>query len=395
MMRNVQTLLLLSALILLPSSALAQTRPFSMGFAARTDGLPVSTDAIGLLRSAGDMVVIQDDGGIPWDAACNASANGQCGASANAAAYPQDYINALTSLAGQVKSLPPGTRVFLYMNFLSGTRNTIADYRALGGTVAIGSTAWADRALAFNDARVMQAFLNHVNFLYGVFNPTYLAYGTEVNILGAAVASGQTPPQAWTNFTQAATWLHMMLKWIHPQSPVFFSIQADYYNANRPVQAAQLGQVWAATDLVAISTYPYAMTYAVASQLPADYYSSLIALSGNKPFAIAEAGWAAEPVFFPDPLPPGLPPRYYIPEDASQQYTFLVRLLNEAYVHNAVFVDWYEPQDIDALYASIPPSSPILPILRLFRDLGLWDEHNSLRPSGAEWLRNFSFPRSG
>jgi len=117
-------------------------------------------------------------------------------------------------------------------------------------------------------------------------------------------------------------------------------------------------------------------------------------LSGNKPFAIAESGWAAEPVYFPDPLPPNTPPQYYIPEDASQQELFVRRLLTEAYAHNAVFFDWYEPEDIDAQYYSTPASDPLLPILRLFKDLGLWDENNQIRPSGVDWLVNFSYTRS-
>jgi hypothetical protein len=134
--------------------------------------------------------------------------------------------------------------------------------------------------------------------------------------------------------------------------------------------------VLSATDLVAVSAYPYSVE-ADPQRLRPDLFTALAALAPSKPFAVAETAWPAEDVTAPYPA--------FIPEDEERQQLYVERLLAEADRLSALFVTWFFTRDYDDFWEAELRHLPAASLLRLWRDTGLYAGDGRARPALASW----------
>jgi hypothetical protein len=111
--------------------------------------------------------------------------------------------------------------------------------------------------------------------------------------------------------------------------------------------------------------------------LPADHFSALADLAPDKPFAVAETGWPAEDVTAPFPVT--------IPASETTQRAYVARLLTDADGLSAAFVMWFVSRDYDDLWESYLQFLPNAPLLRLWRDNGLYTGDGQRRPALETW----------
>ena len=137
-------------------------------------------------------------------------------------------------------------------------------------------------------------------------------------------------------------------------------------------------------DVVGISVYPYIFFEHAdrgdPANLPADWLSQVTAITGGKPVAIAETGWAAEdvniPAFGVD-----------VASDAAKQNAYVNTLFEAAGSLDAAFIVWFFLADYDALWNDALQQDPIA---RIWRDTGLFDENLNPRPALDTWMAEFA-----
>jgi hypothetical protein len=140
------------------------------------------------------------------------------------------------------------------------------------------------------------------------------------------------------------------------------------------------------SDLVAVTAIPY-IKEPNPAKLPKNYFAQMAALAPQKPFAIAETAFLAEDVNVDIGA-------IHIERvgKAAWQADYLKFCFDEGSKHNAKFIVWMLPRDLDKLYESLPPiiREIILPI----RDTGLMDGAGAPRKSFELWSQWLKLPRS-
>jgi hypothetical protein len=185
--------------------------------------------------------------------------------------------------------------------------------------------------------------------------------------------------------------IYLSLKSQFPNLPIFASIQIDEYNKDAR-QAEGLQYLMASTDLIAISSYAFGHGYRPFS-IPANYFTAVRALAPSKPFAIAETGWPAEPVRYPEPLPAGQTYAYDIYSNSMEQQIYLERILQEATTNNAKFINWFVVRDYDLAWEKEKQFSPLAYLIRFWRDIGLLNGKGQARMSFTTWTKRLALPR--
>jgi hypothetical protein len=299
----------------------------------------------------GDLAAWYFDDGVPWGEALAGTP------------YPPGFV---VDIERKASNTPPGHVVYLAVTPINSARDGLAGYRGDTGEQPL-PPPWAGRHL--DDPSVILAFVNHSDRMIAALQPQYFSYATEVNLLF------QFNPLEWPSFIRFAAAVYPTLKARHPGLPIFLTLQADTFYADRAGQSQAVAQLMPYTDIVAVSTYPF-REYSDPSLLPADHLSALSDLARDKPFAIAESGWPAEDV--------GPPYPYYIPGSEEAQGRFVVRLLGDAEQLQARFVTWTFSRDFDPLWASITDPQQRL-VLRLFRNCGLYTADGRARSGLSVW----------
>ncbi|MBX9767382.1 MAG: hypothetical protein K2X47_08940 [Bdellovibrionales bacterium] len=363
------------------------SRSFSMGFTPNPDSYnsPSAQQAAWKhISDHGDLVVLFDDAGIPWQSAYDS----------NFTAYPSDYLQTITDQITQIQLLPASTEVFLYIDLLSSARTSLAPFRSVGGTTNPAPAPWDTKTIAFSDPMVVQAFANHSNYLISRFHPKYLSLAIEANMMLEAIESGSLPLSAWTNFVAGVQAIYAKVKQTNPQVQILVSLQAGSFYKNQNYQKSKLQPLLDSTDVITVTSYPY-MDYNKVSDLPRDYFSALTSLAPTKPFAIAEQGWPAESIIYPDPLPPGTTPGIQIPFTESDQSQYYSWMLGEAMSRKTLFVGVWISQDGDGFWNQIFQywPEPVRFQSRLFRDLGFFDGTGRARPAIDIWDSYLKYPR--
>ncbi len=323
------------------------------------------------IAAHGDLVVAHHDSGIPWDAALDNDFS----------QYPQDLQDEVTGIAAWK---PPGHRLYLAVTPIAFLRNRLAPTRGAGGAQTF-QPPWD--GYPFDHPDVVAAFTNHCRILIERYKPDFFALGIEVNLLRASVADDNV----WNGYVALSTAVYGALKASYPSLPIFQTIQAETFHADPAAQAAAIGQILPCTDYIAVSSYPFsdAARYpdgslADPSALPSDYFSALAALAPGKPFAIAETAWPAEDVTAPYPIT--------IRSDAECQKRYIEFLLSSADALSGQFVNYFIVRDYDGLWDNVLVGDPNAPLIRLWRDTGLYDGAGVPRPALASWQSVFSRP---
>jgi hypothetical protein len=396
-----RTLAILLAAALLPVVASAQTRPFAMGFSDTTYDQPqVSTpngpwaQTWASLHDIGDLVVIHEDGLVPWQQAFEFEFD----------EYPDDYKEEIAFRATQRALLPSTHKVVLYVNLANFDRNGVAQHRGdLSRPLENDPNGWAQRS--FDDPTVIAAFINHVSYLITMYDPDYVSYGIESNVIYHKVLFENLDPEVWDDFKTAAHEIYDTLKGptYFPDKKFFFSIQGDFFNAFETAHRAALACLMDATDIIAVSGYPYTLPNPpTASAVPADYLFKAATLDISKPFAIAETGWPAETVS-QSAAPADIPSTEY------DQFVWVWKVLDTAYAQSykpepvqVLFVNWFVARDYDALYTHLQNLAAATPdpaddaqvlVFRYWRDTGLLDQNNAVRLGFGVWYNYLALDR--
>jgi len=337
------------------------------------DNTPEALDfALNAIAADGDLLVAHHDSGIPWNAALDNDFS----------QYPQDFQDEVTGIAAWK---PPGHRLYLAVTPIAFLRNRLAPTRGPGGTQTF-QPPWD--GYPFNHPDVIAAFTNHCRILIERYHPDFFAFGIEVNLLRASVADDNV----WNGYVALSTAVYGALKTSYPSLPIFQTLQAEAFHADPAAQTAAIGQVLPYTDSIAVSSYPFSDagrypndSQADPSRLPSDYFAALAALAPGKPFAIAETAWPAEDVTAPYPIT--------IRSNADYQRRYVEFLLSSADALSAQFVNYFFVRDYDALWDKVLISDPNAPLIRLWRDTGLYDGAGAPRPALSFWYSILSRPR--
>ncbi|MBV6451721.1 MAG: hypothetical protein MHPDNHAH_02468 [Anaerolineales bacterium] len=161
---------------------------------------------------------------------------------------------------------------------------------------------------SFANPDVRSAYKNYALWVVRTFHPRYLGLASEINTYMDA------HPDDAPNFISLYNEIYALVKAEAPETQIFVTFQWDDLNnmfpqpeeGNRTRLSPNWDQIEAFEpnlDVWAISTYPY-FVFPSASDIPADYYTPLLARTG-KPVAVAEGGFSSQAVGFAQGSPEG------------------------------------------------------------------------------------------
>jgi hypothetical protein len=205
---------------------------------------------------------------------------------------------------------------------------------------------------------VERALKAWVDLLVAELNPDYLNVGVEIDL---AVAKR---PQLADDLMNLYRNLYRYTKDTYPDIVVFASFQAEIGD---PSVVAALAD---ATDLIAISTYPY---FDGDTSVPdADYLDRFFDLGVD--VAIAETGF---------PAGRANSPVGDVTSSPEQQDAYMRWLLDQACAQNMAFVVWFLPGDIDTSAWGYTPDQKA--IAEIFATNGLYDTAGVPYPALERW----------
>ncbi|MFH1501888.1 MAG: hypothetical protein ABIG03_02445 [Candidatus Eisenbacteria bacterium] len=379
--RPAKTLLVLAAVFILAvalASCDALTGPggiigfrtYALGFT--TFPYAMTTEAVldtwTVIATDGDMAVLHYDGGVPWQEALDG------------AGYPDNFANDLEFSSNMI---PGGHVTYLAVTPINNRRNGLALNR---GDLPNEPLPAPWDGYAFDDPDVISAYKNHCDRVVDAIDPDYFAYGIEVNSLR------WLSPGMWDAYVTMTADVYAHLKSRYPDLPVFLTFQADAFHGSPSSQTAAIQDVLPYTDVVAVSGYPFTNPFLSPLGDPlavrADYFTSLSDLSPDKPFAIAETAWPAEPV--------GDPYWLDIPATEETQLQYVERVFEDCEYLDALFVCWFFSRDYDDVWDEYFQYDPEAGLLRTWRDTGLYSGNGDARQALGLWLlaleRQLAYP---
>jgi hypothetical protein len=312
-----------------------------------------SKDAIyDVLDDHVDAVCHHFDGGVPWPEALAGSPY---------------HENVLADIERRLTRTAPDKKIYLALTPIVTLRDGLADYWAEDSNRPRPGE-WAGRD--FDSPEVIQAYTNHCRYMIDRFDPDYVAYGIEVNLLK------KLNPAAFEKYLTLVRQVYPVLRKEYPELPLFLSLHVDTFREDPETQGAAIAQLLPYTDYIAVSTYPFTR-HADPADIPADWFSQLADLAPEKPFAVAETGFIAERLVI-DAM--GVD----IPGTAEWQNEYLEFLTSECQRLDARFAVWFVPRDYDELWEFWEPFDPPQWI-KLWKDTGLLDGAGDPRPSLGTW----------
>jgi hypothetical protein len=355
-----------------------EPRSFSLGFTPFPHAFTQEAvdDAYDVIKRNADMIVQHFDDGVPWQEALD-NAN-------NAKKYRDTYAgNFLNDLDYKLQHNPAGHVVYLALTPLGPLREGLALHRGNSVNEPL-TTPWDTYAL--DHPEVIKAYTRHCLNMIEHFDPDYVAYAIEANML--AYFDKQNGTNKWSQFVNLVKKVYPAIKAKHPDLPLFISLQVGFFHSDPGQQAMDISRILPYTDYIAISAYPYTETPDPAD-LPADYFSELIELAPTKPVVIAETAWPAEDV--EDVKNPGT---IIAAEDPQRQQQYIQRLIGEMDKLDCRFITIFFTRDYDDFWESDFQYYPNAQLIRTWRDTGLYDGQGNPRPALDTWLAALKRPKS-
>ena len=330
------------------------TRTFALGFtdfphAGTVEGVDAAWTAIG---SDADMASLHFDDGVPWPEALAGTP------------YNANYLAELTSKAARV---PLEHLTYLSITPMDFMRENLAAYRGTTGGMELPAP-W--NTYSFDHPDVITAFVNHCMNMIAVFDPDYMTYTIEGNMLA------DKAPLSWPAYVGLAGSVYSALKTSYPELPLIITLQADFFHAASTTQTTFINQILPYTDYIALSSYAFVNEYTPFT-LPDDWFTVVSDLAPEKPFAVGETSWPAETLGSPYPVT--------IPATEQDQADYVSRFLTEAEDLDAVFVNWFFTRDFDDFWESDFQYMADAPIFRIWRDTGLYDGDGNVREGLEVW----------
>jgi hypothetical protein len=345
-------LMLLSALL-----TAAEPRPFRLGFTPwPSAATPEAVEAAWrTIAQEGDLVSQHLDNGVPWVEAA-------AGKRFDEAVYAE--------WDRRIERSPRNHARLLSLSPLTMGRDSLALWWGARENQPL-PPAWESKNL--DDPAVVAAYTRYVLAAVERFKPTWLAIGVEVNELATK------KPALWPGYVALHRQVYQAVKAKYKTLPVTATLLAPallegWREQDVPaVQAKALADLLPFCDLMAWSLYPY-MSRHFTGNYPVDWYDRLAKLVPDKPLAISECGFPAQPF-----TAFGIP---FAGSPAAQE-AFVGQLLSGAQRHRSPFVVWFTARDFDQLWATIDPS--IRPLALLWRDTGLIGDDGQPRPALSTW----------
>jgi hypothetical protein len=303
-----------------------------------------------------DIVSHHFDDGIPYEEAYNNQPM--------PIAMQQDVQNRKTKTA-------PGKKIFLSVAALNISRHEKADYYAQSPVAANIKNAW--KLLAYNDPKVITAYMNYISWLIDSFQPLFVNFGVESN-------SSLFTAALFAHYKDFIAQVYTMLKAKYPSIPFFTSFMVDETNEG----FANATQLLPYTDYIGLSAYPYAGVSSSGNGntnpalFPAGYFERFINMA-NKPLAFAETGYIAEPLSIPS-----LSLNKQGNETWQKDYLELVCKLCSQ--NRAKLLIWFCSKDYDAGDATLKAMGLYQDFFGLWQDIGLKDQDGRQRPAYYSWL---------
>ncbi|MFZ1529223.1 MAG: hypothetical protein WAT19_10750 [Ferruginibacter sp.] len=333
-----------------------ETRAFRMAVTPwPADFTPAEVDsAYNFINSNCDMVSHHFDEGIPYEEAFTQSA------------MPTALVQEVNTRKSR-----SDRKVFLSVSALGIDRISKANYYTNSILADTIKQRW--QAMAFDDPRVVTAYVNYVNYLISSFNPIYVNFGVESN------------SENWnaTSFAAYKTFLssvYAQLKVSHNQLPLFISFMA----IDHPTAVSNAQQLITATDYIGISAYPYgAYPFFTANgsnpdELPADFFTKYLDLAPSKPWGFAETGYIAEPLIIPN---------WGFSKNGTEgwQDKYLQNVLYLCNGRKAKFFIWFCHKDYDAGNITLQSLGLYQDLFALWEDTGLVAETGRKRSAYNTW----------
>ena len=342
-----------------------ETRAFELGFTPWP--YDATTTAVNFIyseaASRGDFIAHHLDGGVPWEEALNGTA------------YSAELESELST---RLSNTPANMRTYLALSPLNGARDGLADYWGTATNQPLPAP-WDTRGFA--DPEVLTAYTNFASDLIQRFDPDYFNLGIEVSELAI------NDSLAYDDLVDFVADVSASLKAQFPNLQLMISVGLKSPGSpEAETIRMELPRVIQHIDVVGISIYPYIFFNHAdrgdPANLPADWLSQITAISGGKPIAIAETGWAAErltiPAFSVD-----------VASTPAMQDAYLDALFAEAEALDAAFIVWFFLADYDALWNGVLAQDPVA---QIWRDTGLYDENLNPRPALDRWMTELAVP---
>ena len=340
--------------------AVVKERPFFMGFTPfpwDTTLAAVESTYDGIIAN-GDIICHHFDGGVPWPEALEDK---------------PFSTHMLSDWKRRKESTPEGFKVFVAVTPLDTFRKGMALYHGDKENMPLPKSF---KGKAFDDPEVMKAYLNYCRRVVEYFRPDYLALGIEVNELL------QNSAGKWPGFVRLYKYVYGELKKDHPQMPIFATftlhnmLQEDWSDIE--TQRSKVKEFLMEVDLVGVSFYPFIKTLGD-SERPIEAFDWIRKFVGDKPIAITETGFPAEPTRLEDF-------KVNLPGSLQGQARYIETLLSTACSEQYIFVIAFLYRDYDALWEKIKVSMSG-DWAAAWRDCGLVDETGKTRPAYEVWNR--------
>ena len=305
-----------------------------------------------------DIVSHHFDDGIPYDEAFHNQPMPQ--------AFQQEVQTRKTKTSA-------GKKIFLSVAALNLTRKEKAEYYRDAAVTDSIKNYW--KQLAFNDARVIAAYVNYISWLIDQFQPSFVNYGVESNL----ALWDATQFNLYKDFLSR---VYAQLKTKYSSLPFFISFMVDE-SAEGFSYASQLLPY---TDFIGLSAYPYVTVSSSAGGntdphiFPLNYFERFINLDPVKPLAFAETGYIAENLLIPS---------FNLNKQGTEswQKDYLEMICNLCNDHHAKLLIWFCSKDYDAGDDRLRSLGLYEDLFGLWEDTGLKDETGRERGAYENWLQ--------
>lgn len=332
--------------------SLPETRSFYLGFTPFP--YDISLQAVEktyeIVGEHGDLITHHFDTGVPWPEAFEET---------------QYHPNVEETIRTRLERRKEGQKLYLAVTPING-RSTLTGYWAENEKMERPGV-WKDKD--FDDPNVIKAYINFCRHMIQKFNPDFMAYGIEVNILA------NSNPAGFKKFLILAEQVYTTLKEESPTLPIFLSIQIEPFLQNETGQREAVEKLLPFTDYIAISSYPF-FSKADPKELPENWFSQMAELAPEKPFAVAETGFIAEDLVLKNQ-------GVTITGNERWQAEYVQFLLIKMRELNAKFVVWFISIDYDLMWTKI--EQQMEEWNKIWRDTGLIDGNLEPRLSIEVW----------
>jgi hypothetical protein len=234
----------------------------------------------------------------------------------------------------------------------------------------------------FDDPEVKQGYLNYCRRAIEHFNPDYLAIGIEVNELRA------NSPERWPHLVELHRYVYDELKKDHPDMQIFATLtlhnMLNEQHRNDERYQQDLKEFLKYNDLAGISFYSFLGTIGNPER-PKEAFEWLRDFVGDKPIAICETGFPAEPTDNP------MWPQW--PGSLEAQKSYFETLFDYAMRDNYRFIVVFLHRDYDKMWEKLKETRPAWQ--GAWKDIGLLDGEGSARPAWLLWQECLSMELAG